>query len=352
MAEQTIPESVRTSLECKACHKFLRPPIRICKNGHNMCDLCKTARESTCPTCQETVMDITNIELEAFIKHFKAPMSCKFNGDGCTETKDLDDILLHEEDCLFRGIKCMILDCKAHITFNELENHMADKHQDMEDGTWAIRKSESAMDADLCEMAKLMVKGASIVRGRDWNHGNQDGNPPGTGIVIGPYGPNYPGWIQVTWGNGSTYNHRMGADGKYELKLAPISIRTWRCSNVRFYATLFLGSDDFWHIMVSAACGKNKAAKFRAEIRLASSNVPECSNIYHRPVEHLESEIVMSTMEKYSACLDVHKKDVEKQTGGKFTSLEMNPEDIPFTCKVYEKVFVTFDKEDIEEKEN
>ena len=146
--------------------------------------------------------------------------------------------------------------------------------------------------------------------------------------------------------------------GFYDLKLQSpkadetIAIRTWRHSDVRFFATLFLGSDDFWHVMVSAACGKNTAAKFRAEIRLASQAVPECSNLYYRPVEHLETDILTSKMKKYKACLDIHKEVVEKQTEGKVTSLEIEPEEIPFTGKVYEKVFVTFDKEDIEEKEN
>ena len=94
----------------------------------------------------------------------------------------------------------------------------------------------------------------------------------------------------------------------------PFAIRTWHHSYVRFFATLFIGTDDLWHIMVSAACGKTAAAKFRAEIRLASSQVPECSNVYHRPVEHMDSEITMSTMEKFAACLEVHKKDASKFT--------------------------------------
>ena len=283
-------------------------------------------------------------------------MSCKHNKAGCTETKDLDGIILHEEDCLFRSIKCLVVDCKADTTLIELENHMAEKHQDMKDGTWVFIKSQS--DIGLEEMAKLMVAGAKVVRGKDWLPSwNHDGNPPGPGTVIGPTPRrDLQGCVDVKWGTGTTFTCRNGYEGKYEIKLAKtveftVCIRTWRHSDVRFFATLFLGSDDFWHIMVSAACGKSKAAKFRAEIRLASSNVPECSNVYHRPVEHLESKVDLSSMKKYTACLDVHKEVVEKQTGGKVANLQIDPEDIPFTCQVYEKVFVTFNKEDIEEKE-
>ena len=342
----------------------------MCNNGHNVCDICKTARDSSCPVCQKTTGDNTNIELEALIKHFKAPMSCKHNGAGCNEANDLDEILRHEEDCPFRSTKCLVLDCKADITLNELENHMTEKHQDMIDGAWVIRKSQS--DVDLHEMAKLMVKGASVVRGRDWNYGGQDGNPPGTGIILNTYflRSHLSYDVEVQWKSGKTSKYKMGTHGTYDLKPAsskkderyiweinqedelPFAIRSWRHSNVRFFATLFIGLDNFWHIMVSAACGKNKTAKFRAEIRLASSSVPECSNVYHRPVEHLESEVDLSSIDNFPACLDVHKKVVEKQTGGKVTSVQVDAEDIPFSCKVYEKVFVTFDKEDIDEKED
>jgi len=360
MSEQAIPEPLRTTLQCKACHKFLRPPIRMCKNGHNVCDPCKTERDSKCPVCQEVIGDNSNAELESLIKHFGAPISCKYSEAGCDGSNILDETLLHEEDCHFRPIKCLVTYCKADITLHGLENHMTEKHLDLKDGKWVIRKRKHEPN-NMDELASLMVPGTYVVRGRDWNRGNQDGsvdgNPPGSGVIVGPH-PGSPGWVQVRWNNGSIYVHRMGYQGFYDLKLQSskadetIAIRTWRHSDVRFFATLFLGSDDFWHIMVSAACGKNTAAKFRAEIRLASQDVPECSNLYYRPVEPLETEILTSNMKNYKACLDIHKEVVEKQTEGKVTNLLIEPEDIPFTCKVYEKVFVTFDKEDIEEKEN
>ena len=327
----------------------------MCKNGHNVCDPCKTARDSKCPVCQKRIFDNSNAELEALIKHYRAPMSCKYGEAGCDWSNVLDETLLHEEDCPFKSVKCLVMYCKADITLHGLENHMTEKHLDLKDGKWVIGKSKHEPDS-MDELASFMVPGTSVVRGRDWNYGNQDGNPPGSGVIIGPY-PGRPDLVQVRWNHRSTNAsyYRMG-NGSYDLKLATsqevLAIRTWRHSDVRFFATLFLGGDDFWHIMVSAACGKNTAAKFRAEIRLASQDVPECSNLYYRPVEPLETEILTSNMKNYKACLDIHKEVVEKQTEGKVTNLLIEPEDIPFTCKVYEKVFVTFDKEDIEEKEN
>ena len=56
-------------------------------------------------------------------------------------------------------------------------------------------------------------------------------------------------------------------------------------TDIRFFATLFIGKDELWHSWVTAACGKTAAIKFRAEIRLSSSNTPECSNVYYRFVQ-------------------------------------------------------------------
>ncbi|XP_062386938.1 soluble scavenger receptor cysteine-rich domain-containing protein SSC5D-like [Sardina pilchardus] len=68
------------------------------------------------------------------------------------------------------------------------------------------------------EMAAMMKIGTRVMRGQDWKWGNQDGTPPGLGRVIGQLSES--GWIQVRWDNGHQYKYRMGAEGKYDLKLA------------------------------------------------------------------------------------------------------------------------------------
>ena len=64
--------------------------------------------------------------------------------------------------------------------------------------------------------------GARVVRGQDWKWGNQDGGSIGTVIGVN-WGTN--GWTRITWDHtmdteGTTFNYRMGADGKYDLTLA------------------------------------------------------------------------------------------------------------------------------------
>ncbi|CAH0559918.1 unnamed protein product [Brassicogethes aeneus] len=68
------------------------------------------------------------------------------------------------------------------------------------------------------QLLKHMTVGARVVRGMDWKWRDQDGNPPGEGTVTGEL---HNGWIDVTWDHGGSNSYRMGAEGKYDLKLPP-----------------------------------------------------------------------------------------------------------------------------------
>ncbi|XP_039898071.1 E3 ubiquitin-protein ligase HECTD1 isoform X3 [Simochromis diagramma] len=68
------------------------------------------------------------------------------------------------------------------------------------------------------QVMKYIVPGARVVRGIDWKWRDQDGNPPGEGTITGEA---HNGWIDVTWDAGGSNSYRMGAEGKFDLKLAP-----------------------------------------------------------------------------------------------------------------------------------
>ncbi|XP_065564117.1 E3 ubiquitin-protein ligase HECTD1-like isoform X3 [Artemia franciscana] len=65
---------------------------------------------------------------------------------------------------------------------------------------------------------KHLQPGARVVRGVDWKWRDQDGTPPGEGTVVGEL---HNGWIDITWDYGGANSYRMGAEGKYDLRLAP-----------------------------------------------------------------------------------------------------------------------------------
>uniref|UniRef100_A0A1B6DIC7 E3 ubiquitin-protein ligase n=1 Tax=Clastoptera arizonana TaxID=38151 RepID=A0A1B6DIC7_9HEMI len=67
------------------------------------------------------------------------------------------------------------------------------------------------------QVLKHLVTGARVVRGIDWKWRDQDGTPSGEGTVSGEL---HNGWIDVTWDHGGSNSYRMGAEGKYDLKLA------------------------------------------------------------------------------------------------------------------------------------
>ncbi|XP_031782612.1 E3 ubiquitin-protein ligase HECTD1 isoform X2 [Nasonia vitripennis] len=66
------------------------------------------------------------------------------------------------------------------------------------------------------QVLRHLVAGARVARGLDWKWRDQDGVPPGEGTVTGEL---HNGWIDVTWDNGCSNSYRMGAEGKYDLRL-------------------------------------------------------------------------------------------------------------------------------------
>ncbi|XP_035704354.1 E3 ubiquitin-protein ligase HECTD1 [Folsomia candida] len=77
-----------------------------------------------------------------------------------------------------------------------------------------IRKQRRLIRSQL----KHMVVNARVVRGVDWKWREQDGNPPAEGTITSEHN----GWIDVTWDAGGSNSYRMGAEGKYDLKLSPL----------------------------------------------------------------------------------------------------------------------------------
>lgn len=87
---------------------------------------------------------------------------------------------------------------------------------------WEERSNEGERSAE--DMAADTAVGSRVARGRDWQYGDQDGCPPGTGTVtaVFPTDEGAAAVVEVKWdGTGSTHNYRMGCSGLYELRLLP-----------------------------------------------------------------------------------------------------------------------------------
>jgi hypothetical protein len=61
-----------------------------------------------------------------------------------------------------------------------------------------------------------LTVGVRVSRGPDWKWGKQDGDPQGMGTVQSQV---RKGWVDVSWDHGGSNAYRMGAEGKYDLKI-------------------------------------------------------------------------------------------------------------------------------------
>lgn len=87
-------------------------------------------------------------------------------------------------------------------------------------GKTAAKENEAKMRRERRQVRsqlKHIVPGARVIRGVDWRWEDQDGSPPCEGSVTGEI---HNGWIDVKWDHGLKNSYRMGAEGKYDLKLA------------------------------------------------------------------------------------------------------------------------------------
>lgn len=87
-------------------------------------------------------------------------------------------------------------------------------------GKAAIKEADAKMRRERRQVRaqlKHITTGARVTRGVDWRWDDQDGVPPGEGVVTGEI---HNGWIDVKWEHGVRNSYRMGAEGKFDLRLS------------------------------------------------------------------------------------------------------------------------------------
>ena len=61
-------------MKCPVCMEYMMPPIRMCVNGHNICDDCRPKFDD-CPTCSKRFLSTTNEALEVLAYEMQYPFS-------------------------------------------------------------------------------------------------------------------------------------------------------------------------------------------------------------------------------------------------------------------------------------
>ena len=85
-------------LECPVCMKYMRPPIMLCENGHNVCNTCKQ-KLPHCPICRQQFLNTRNLALEKLARALKYP--CTSRKYGCREIYSFRLIVIHQEKCQY-----------------------------------------------------------------------------------------------------------------------------------------------------------------------------------------------------------------------------------------------------------
>lgn len=126
-----LPNLVKL-LDCPVCTERITPPVKVCSNGHAVCNTCRE-KLTICPICKTVFSTNKNTILDQIIEeNFYA---CKYAQKGCTVEMKLRDIEEHEiKQCIYRTIVCTIMTsksglCNSEVSISEYYNHVNGCHK-------------------------------------------------------------------------------------------------------------------------------------------------------------------------------------------------------------------------------
>lgn len=98
-------DNLVSELRCPSCASPMCAPIRLCKTGHSVCDLCARMLQR-CPLCSKPFTDTRSIALEAVAS--KAEFSCANVALGCATRLPLRLLRDHEQRCVYQMGDCFM----------------------------------------------------------------------------------------------------------------------------------------------------------------------------------------------------------------------------------------------------
>ena len=126
---RALLEDLLKDLECPVCMQYMVPPIKMCTNGHNICNKCRETVQC-CPTCRAKFLDIRNVALENIAIRQKYP--CANRESGCLDLLSVENIAKHQAACLYGKIKCpfhLVEFCPWKGLKNDLKEHAKAAHK-------------------------------------------------------------------------------------------------------------------------------------------------------------------------------------------------------------------------------
>jgi E3 ubiquitin-protein ligase SIAH1 len=125
-----LKQSLLNELECPVCMEYMVPPITLCVNGHNICDICRP-KVPLCPNCRQHFLSTRNVALEKLAREVKYP--CTYQKYGCEEFFVHDAVREHQDRCRYRPQTCPAFKwlnevCSWTGIYCDIKKHLREKH--------------------------------------------------------------------------------------------------------------------------------------------------------------------------------------------------------------------------------
>ena len=124
MASADVSQVIANQLKCYVCgcgpragkpHHWYK-----CFSSHQICENCKAVK---CK-CGEAITKEKCKVIEALLKSKTMRFNCFNQIRGCRENSGEDAMIFHEQECIYRLVKCPKIDCELKVPFHKLSQHM------------------------------------------------------------------------------------------------------------------------------------------------------------------------------------------------------------------------------------
>ena len=126
-AKQDSNQILYEKLKCYICESRLTTGKHHwyrCTQGHMICQDCREVKETKKCSCAKSIpLQYCQI-IEALLNADKMQFKCENLTRGCQETKEKEDMILHQTECIYRLVKCPRVNCESKVPFHELLVHM------------------------------------------------------------------------------------------------------------------------------------------------------------------------------------------------------------------------------------
>jgi len=126
-AKQDFSQTFYEKLICYICESRLSAGKHHwyrCLQGHMICQDCREVKETKKCSCAKSIpLQYCQI-IEALLNADKMQFKCENLTRGCQETKEKEEMILHQTECIYRLVKCPRWGCDSKLPFHELLNHM------------------------------------------------------------------------------------------------------------------------------------------------------------------------------------------------------------------------------------